>query len=251
LLHRKEKVLKQSPWENVIYATESLEAIDRKFLPGTKHEVEFIIKELNLAIGSSILDIGCGAGRHAIELAKFDYSVTGIDISKKMIAEAKVRSQEQNVSLRLIESNMLGISKFFIDQTGVFDGAICICESGLGVLGGWQKDLSVLKVIHSLLLNKSKLILTIFNGLRKYRGERIKAKSFDFKQGSVLWQMPDDWHGGEKLKEMERVYIPSEIAMLLEIAGFRNIEILGCKPGNFQRNALDPDDIEMMIICIK
>jgi hypothetical protein len=39
--------------------------------------------------------------------------------------------------------------------------------------------------------------------------------------------------------------------MLLEIAGFRNIEILGCKPGNFLKNELEPDDIEMMIVCKK
>lgn len=251
MLSRKETILSKSPWENAIYAAESLEAMDKRFLPGTNQEVEFIIKELDLAIGSSILDIGCGAGRHAIELTKFGYSVTGIDISRKMLAEARSRAQEQNIELQLIEGDVLNLPKFFNGQTEVFNGAICICESGLGSLGGWQKDLSVLKVIHSLLINGSKLILTTFNGLRKYRGERIKASAFDFIQGSVHWQLPDDWHGGEKLEEIERVYIPSEIAMLFEIAGFSNVEILGSKAGNFLRNELEPDDIEMMIICKK
>ena len=33
-------------------------------------EVEFILEELDLEPGDHILDVGCGAGRHAIELAK-------------------------------------------------------------------------------------------------------------------------------------------------------------------------------------
>ena len=54
-----------------------------------------------------------------------------------------------------------------------------------------------------------------------------------------------------KLEEIEKVYIPSEITMLFEMAGFRNVEILGSKPGKFLRNELEPDDIEMMIVCKK
>jgi SAM-dependent methyltransferase len=37
----------------------------------------------------SILDLGCGTGRHAFEFSKKDYSVTGIDISKEMLAMAR------------------------------------------------------------------------------------------------------------------------------------------------------------------
>jgi len=240
----------KSPWENEIFATESLEAIDRKFLPGTKQEIEFIIKELDAPIGSSVLDIGCGAGRHSIELAKSGYVITGIDVSPKMLAEAKRRAKESKVKLNLHEGNILNLSQFLNGEADLFSGAICICESGLGSLG-WQTDLSVLKVIHYSLIDGAKLILTNFNGLKKYRGDRIKAKSFDFLQGLVHWQLPDDWHGGEKLGEIQRVYIPAEIKMICEMAGFRNVEVLGCKPGEFNRTPLEPDDIEMMIVCKK
>lgn len=97
----------KSPWENEIFASESLESIDRRFLPGTKQEIEFIIQELNLPPGSSILDIGCGAGRHSIELAKAGYSVTGVDISSRMLKEAGERAQESQVTITFVELDVL------------------------------------------------------------------------------------------------------------------------------------------------
>lgn len=239
-----------NPWKNEKFVSESLEAIDKNFLPGTKQEIEFIIKELEAEIGSSILDIGCGAGRHTIGLAESGYVVTGIDISPKMIAEANRRAKESNVRPNLVECDILDLSEFLNGQADLFSGAICICESGLGSLG-WQKDLSVLNVIHDSLIQGSKLILTTFNGLKKYRGDRIKAKCFDFLQGLVHWQLPDDWVGGEKLEEYERVYIPAELKMLCEMAGFSKTEVFSCKPGEFCRRPLDPDDTEMMVICKK
>jgi SAM-dependent methyltransferase len=39
----------------------------------------------------SILDLGCGTGRHDFELAKFGYEITGVDMSEKMLATARSR----------------------------------------------------------------------------------------------------------------------------------------------------------------
>ncbi len=243
-----------NPWKSEKFASESLEHIDRNFLQGTPQEVRFIISELGAETGSTILDIGCGAGRHSIGLAKAGCVVTGIDISPKMLDEARQRAEKNKVTLTLLESDILRLSELLNGPVKTFDGAICICESGLGTLG-WQQDLSVLKTIHGSLNDGAKLILTTYNGLRKYRGERIKAKSFDYLQGLVHWQLPDEWYDdhahGERLQDIQRVYIPAELTMLCEMAGFSRVEILGCKPGEFNRQPLDPDDIEMMIICTK
>lgn len=39
----------------------------------------------------NILDLGCGSARHAVEMAKLGYGVTGVDISPQMIALASAR----------------------------------------------------------------------------------------------------------------------------------------------------------------
>src|SRR5262245_42698865 len=48
-----------------------------------------LIGRLRPREGSCVLDLGCGAGRHARHLAAKGYDTTGIDLSVSSIAEAK------------------------------------------------------------------------------------------------------------------------------------------------------------------
>ncbi len=58
------------------------------FTQNTVGEVDFILDELSVPAGASILDVGCGTGRHSIELARRGYDVTGLDLSAQMLARA-------------------------------------------------------------------------------------------------------------------------------------------------------------------
>jgi SAM-dependent methyltransferase len=55
--------------------------------------LEFELVKSLAPIGSKILDIGCGTGRHAILLAQNGYIVTGIDSSKEMLKVARQKSE--------------------------------------------------------------------------------------------------------------------------------------------------------------
>ena len=48
----------------------------------TKSEVDFIEKVLKLKKRAKILDLGCGHGRHSVELALRGYKVTGQDLNE-------------------------------------------------------------------------------------------------------------------------------------------------------------------------
>ncbi|HPR61325.1 MAG TPA: methyltransferase domain-containing protein, partial [Prolixibacteraceae bacterium] len=58
------------------------------FTKGTATEVDFLEQELAFDKTKRILDIGCGTGRHSIELAKRGYTVRGIDLSEQMLSKA-------------------------------------------------------------------------------------------------------------------------------------------------------------------
>ena len=55
------------------------------FTYGTKNEVECLMELLDLKEGDSLLDVGCGPGRHSNLFAEKGLNVTGIDISKEFI----------------------------------------------------------------------------------------------------------------------------------------------------------------------
>ena len=54
-----------------------------------------------------ILDVGCGSGTQAIAMARDGYHVTGIDISKTAVANARRRARKQNVSCRFLARDVL------------------------------------------------------------------------------------------------------------------------------------------------
>ena len=51
--------------------------MDEPWTKDTSSEVDFLVEELAILPGGSILDLGCGTGRHAIEFASRGYKVTG------------------------------------------------------------------------------------------------------------------------------------------------------------------------------
>jgi SAM-dependent methyltransferase len=68
----------------------------------------------------SILDIGCGTGSHSLLLSKRGYSVTGIDIAKRMIELAKRKTSEEKSHVKFLVQDMRNI-----DLHRRFDCAIC------------------------------------------------------------------------------------------------------------------------------
>jgi SAM-dependent methyltransferase len=83
-------------------------------------EVDFIETSLGLERGGAILDLACGTGRQAIELARRGYEVVAFDLSLSMLARAGDEAQERDVKLNFIQGDMREMT--FEEQ---FDGVYC------------------------------------------------------------------------------------------------------------------------------
>jgi len=59
--------------------------------------VELITKSIILQPGSSVLDMACGSGRHAITFAKIGFYVTAVDLSERLISEAKKNALQRRM----------------------------------------------------------------------------------------------------------------------------------------------------------
>lgn len=64
------------------------------FAQGTLGECDFIEQEIGFNKSLKILDLGCGTGRHSIELSKRGYNITGIDLSDSPLAKAREKSEK-------------------------------------------------------------------------------------------------------------------------------------------------------------
>lgn len=75
-------------------------------LAGTDQEVRFITSVLNLKAHASILDLYCGYGRHAIELAKQGFAVTGLDATQDFLDIAVQEAQKALVDINFQQQDM-------------------------------------------------------------------------------------------------------------------------------------------------
>lgn len=87
----------------------------------TQAEVEFLSSELGAPPGGRILDVPCGNGRHALELAARGFKLTGVDLSEEFIEEARTRSREAALDVEWRLDDMRNLP-----AEPSFDGAYCM-----------------------------------------------------------------------------------------------------------------------------
>ena len=112
-------------WHEGWFEGDWLDLIALRFPPERAIEtVDFLIEHLSLEPGARVLDIGCGHGRHSLELARRGLHVTGIDASPRSLAIARTTAAEEALDVELRELDMRTL-----DYDGEFDAAISLFTS--------------------------------------------------------------------------------------------------------------------------
>ena len=237
-------------WE-IFYDRHAKEYYKEPWVGSTVQEVDFIEKELSLQTGISIIDIGCGTGRHSIELAKRGYNITGIDISDKMLDEAREKAESLGLKAEFIHKDA---TNFNLDKK--FDLAICLCEGAFGLLGfdedPFLRDLKVLKNIYDVLKENAILIMTVSSAIphfRRWNEEDLQDGTFDIINNVETFRMEDLYPDDAKdIIFKSKTFTPIELKMLLKMAGFTTLLIGGGTAGSWNKNRLLLDDHEIMVI---
>ena len=86
--------------------------------------IEACLKRYGPPTATRLLDIGCGSGRHLMELAKRHYRVTGVDASPEMVAyvDTEAKLERLPVAVALDDLRHLKIR-------GTFDTAYCFMDT--------------------------------------------------------------------------------------------------------------------------
>jgi SAM-dependent methyltransferase len=228
--------------------------MENLFVKSTLAEVDFIIAEFSLPPGSRILDMGCGTGRHSVELARRGYRMTGVDLSRGMLEQARMAAAKAGVEIELIQADATEVK-----LKPVFDGAICLCEGSFGLLG-WRhsardQGYAILRNICDALKPGGRLILNASNGLKKIRQySQADVDSGKFDPDSLVevcimeWETPS---GKESVEVREKGYTPDELFLLAQKTGLIVEHIGGGTAGDWGRRPLKLDEFEIMLIAEK
>jgi SAM-dependent methyltransferase len=93
-------------WWEEMFSEEFLRAIPILSPRQLEREVNFIDESLAVARGGRILDLACGAGQHAVELATRGYDLVGFDLSQSQLDWAGGLAQERNQRLQFTYGDM-------------------------------------------------------------------------------------------------------------------------------------------------
>jgi SAM-dependent methyltransferase len=90
----------------------------------TLAQVEALVRLLELRPGERLLDVPCGNGRLALELAARGFLVSGLDLSHELVEEGLRAAAERALTLDLRAGDMRALP-----WEGLFDAAICAGNS--------------------------------------------------------------------------------------------------------------------------
>jgi SAM-dependent methyltransferase len=97
-------------WWEEMFSEEFLRAIPILSPRQLEREVNFIEEGLGVAAGGQILDLACGAGQHAVELAARGYDLVGYDLSQSQLDWASGLALERNQRLQFTNGDMRELS---------------------------------------------------------------------------------------------------------------------------------------------
>lgn len=129
----------------------------------TSHEIDYILTSVCTTTDCSILDLGCGTGRHTIELAKRGYFVTAVESSPELIHKATdkaLRSLSQKQIDNITFVNVDARKAQLIH--GKYDVVICLYD----VIGSYrtpEDNEAIIKTIYRKLKKGGKAVISVMN----------------------------------------------------------------------------------------
>lgn len=146
---------------------------------GTAKEVDDIIQIAGFKSGCTLLDVGCGQGRHSIEFANRGFDVLGIDASEINIVKAKSRIGNTAVKFKQWDARKRLTEKSF-------DYAICLYD----VIGSYRTLEENTEIIHQLanrLRKGGRAVISVMN--MQYMKLRAKLRGNVHANPQLIFQL--------------------------------------------------------------
>jgi SAM-dependent methyltransferase len=234
----------------------------------TAKQISFLLQWVLLKKGAEILDLACGYGRHAIELARRGYKVTGLDFSRHFIELAEKYAKEQGVTAKFVQDDMRNLS--FVNR---FEAVISMFTS-FGYFDDERDNGVVLREIARALKSGGKFVIDLNNAMytlaRMARegladkktgvlaSSRIDSLSnglivstrYEFNPATMRWSTARTWRemdAERNYRTQVRLYLLPELRNLMEQAGLRVQQVWG----DFDGSPLGFDSHRLIVLADK
>ncbi len=225
---------KPKPWFEEIFDEDYLRTLPFLTPQTTQAEANFVIDSLASEPGAQILDVGCGYGRHAMELAARGYHVVGLDSSLPLLLRGADEAQRRGLNINFVHGDMRELS--FDAQ---FDGAYCLFST-FGYFDD-ETNKRTAQNISRALKPGARFVIEVLN--RDYiigdlpsrvwwEGDGcvvLEEVEFNYFSSRILSHRSVVFDDGHQLEQeiSIRAYSLHELGKLLHAGGFRVIEISG------------------------
>ncbi len=224
----------RADWWRTWFGPSYLALYDRELAQRTPNEIDQLELLLRLRPPLRILDLACGQGRHAIELARRGYQVTGLDVSPYLLEIARERAQATGVSVRWV----LGDMRQPLEDDH-FDLILSLFTS-LGYFADPGDDSAVISAAAAMLNPEGRFFIEVVNGERILANfqERewftvgdaavMERRTLDRGLRRMTVERTVERAGqSETNVHMIRLYGPSEIESQLREAAFGPVQLFG------------------------
>ena len=215
--------------------------------------IKLILGNVKIPSGAKILDMACGAGRHAIILARKNFHLTAVDLSENLISIAEQSAQNENLKINFVQSD---IRKY--ETKDKFDLIINLFTS-FGYFESDEENFAVLQKAYHLLVENGFFVLDFFNSeflrqnlvefseenlggaeihqYRKIKNNRVTKKIVITKNGNL-----------STYEESVRMFSKDEIVNAIQNIGFDIYKTFGDFLGNEFDKLSSP---RLIMICKK
>lgn len=228
------------------------------FTKGTVAEVDSLLALSGVGKGARVLDVGCGPGRHALELASRGYDVVGVDISATFVDLARSSAAERgltNVSFLVADARALEFS-------AEFDLVLSLCQGAFGLTAGpgaepgpsAELDEPVLAGMAAAVRPGGVVIVSAFSAyfqLRFTDETTAPVESFDAALGVNQEQTSvRNAEGREQPVTLwTTCYTPRELRLLARAVGLTPVAVYGVTPGRYGPSPPTTDCPEFLLVA--
>lgn len=221
-------------WWRTWFGPAYLALYDRELAERTPNEIDQLEALLKLRPPRRILDLACGQGRHAIELARRNYEVTGLDLSSYLLEVARERAEASRLKVRWVLGDMrrpLAGERFDL---------ILSLFTSLGYFADPGDDSSVVNAAAAMLTPDGRFLVEVVNGERILSNfeERewftvgdaavMERRSLDRASRRMAVERTVERGGqSETSVHVVRLYGRVELESLLRKAGFGQVQLYG------------------------